>query len=71
VENKGIGRKVMEKLAQMYSSELAGKDFAYDGEKSLFTVGSLPQNIFEFKVVLEEASSRLHLCFSMEMCSRV
>lgn len=58
VERKGMGRKVMDKLYQTYSSELAGKNFAYDGEKSLFTVGSLPQNNFEFTVVLEESSSR-------------
>lgn len=61
VENKGIGRKVMEKLVQMYSSELVGKDFAYDGEKSFFTVEPLPQDIFEFMVVLEEVSSRFIL----------
>ncbi|KAJ4768954.1 Argonaute family protein [Rhynchospora pubera] len=59
VENKGIGRKVIEKLVQMYSSELDGKDFAYDGEKSLFTVGPLRQNIFEFQVLLEETSCRV------------
>ncbi|KAG1327188.1 putative protein argonaute 16 [Cocos nucifera] len=58
VEAKGIGRKIMDKLYQTYSSELAGKEFAYDGEKSLFTVGPLPQNNFEFTVVLEESSLR-------------
>ncbi|PIA35479.1 hypothetical protein AQUCO_03500087v1 [Aquilegia coerulea] len=56
VEGKGIGRKVMDKLYQTYSSELAGKNFAYDGEKALYTVGSLPQKKFEFTVVLEEAA---------------
>ncbi|KAL6196028.1 hypothetical protein ACLB2K_031645 [Fragaria x ananassa] len=34
-----------------------GKDFAYDGEKSLFTVGSLPRNKLEFSVVLEDTPS--------------
>ncbi|XP_062194678.1 protein argonaute 16 [Phragmites australis] len=58
VDGKGIGRKVIDKLLQTYSSELAGKDFAYDGEKCLFTVGPLPQNNFEFTVILEETSSR-------------
>lgn len=58
MEGKGIGRKVIDKMYQTYSSELAGKNFAYDGEKSLFTVGSLPQNNFEFTVVLEESSAR-------------
>ncbi|CAL5075297.1 unnamed protein product [Urochloa decumbens] len=58
VDGKGIGRKVIDKLLQTYSSELDGKDFAYDGEKCLFTVGPLPQNNFEFAVILEETSSR-------------
>jgi len=63
VEGKGIGRKVMDKLYQTYSSEISGKNFAYDGEKSLFTVGSLPQNNFEFTVVLEESSARYVIFF--------
>ncbi|CAL4902553.1 unnamed protein product [Urochloa decumbens] len=57
VDGKGIGRKVMDKLQQTYHSELSNKDFAYDGEKSLFTVGALPQKKHEFTVVLEEAST--------------
>uniref|UniRef100_A0A0Q3T4C3 Protein argonaute N-terminal domain-containing protein n=1 Tax=Setaria italica TaxID=4555 RepID=A0A0Q3T4C3_SETIT len=57
VDGKGIGRKVIDKLLQTYSSELDGKDFAYDEEKCLFTVGLLPQNNFEFTVILEETSS--------------
>lgn len=58
VESKAIGRKVTDKLYQTYSSELAGKKFAYDGEKSLYTVGPLPQNNFEFTVVLEESIAK-------------
>lgn len=57
VEVKGIGRKVLDKVHQTYSMELAGKDFAYDGEKSLFTIGELPGKKFEFNVVLEDISS--------------
>ncbi|KAL3349324.1 hypothetical protein AABB24_022451 [Solanum stoloniferum] len=57
VEVKGIGRKILDKVHQTYSIELAGKDFAYDGEKSLFTIGALPGNKFEFDVVLEDVSS--------------
>ncbi|MCE3215905.1 Protein argonaute-4, partial [Datura stramonium] len=57
VEVKGIGRKIIDKVHQTYSMELAGKDFAYDGEKSLFTIGALPGNKFEFDVVLEDISS--------------
>lgn len=58
VEVKGLSRKVMDKLYQTYSSELQGKQFAYDGEKSLFTVGPLKENNFEFSVVLEEAITK-------------
>ncbi|KAL5722545.1 Protein argonaute 4B [Ranunculus cassubicifolius] len=57
VDGKGIGRKVIEKLQETYDTELAGKDFAYDGEKSLFTVGPLPQNKLEFTVILEDLTS--------------
>ena len=57
VDGKGVGRKVIDKLQQTYASELAHKDFAYDGEKSLFTIGALPQVNNEFTVVLEDVSS--------------
>lgn len=58
VENKVIGRRVIDKLYQTYSSELAEKRFAYDGDKSLFTVGPLPKNKFEFMVILEESAAK-------------
>ncbi|KAH7861984.1 hypothetical protein Vadar_033370 [Vaccinium darrowii] len=58
VESKGIGRRVIDKLYQTYSSELGEKQFAYDGEKSLYTVGPLPQNKLEFAVVLEESFAK-------------
>jgi len=57
VEAKGIGRKILDKVQQTYALELAGKDFAYDGEKSLFTIGTLPHNKLVFTVVLEDPSS--------------
>lgn len=57
VDAKGIGRRVMDRVQETYSSELSGKDFAYDGEKSLFTIGPLPCNKLEFTVVLEDVSS--------------
>lgn len=63
VEGKGIGRKLVDRLCQTYSSELAGKRFAYDGEKSLYTVGPLPQNKFEFTVVLEESFAKRYMLF--------
>ncbi|GER43062.1 argonaute family protein [Striga asiatica] len=55
VDSKIIRRKVIDQLYQSYFSELAGKRFAYDGDKNLFTVGPLPQNKLDFKVVLEDS----------------
>ncbi|WVZ71609.1 hypothetical protein U9M48_020178 [Paspalum notatum var. saurae] len=57
VDRKGAGRKVIDKLQQTYAAELANKDFAYDGEKSLFTIGALPQRNDEFTVVVEDSST--------------
>jgi eukaryotic translation initiation factor 2C len=57
VDRKGAGRSVIEKLKQTYATELANKDFAYDGEKSLFTIGALPQINNEFTVVVEDIST--------------
>ncbi|XP_019155598.1 PREDICTED: protein argonaute 4-like [Ipomoea nil] len=57
VEGKGIGRKVLDRVHETYDTELAGKEFAYDGEKSLFTIGALPRNKLEFTIVLEDVTS--------------
>ncbi|XP_065852608.1 protein argonaute 4A-like isoform X1 [Euphorbia lathyris] len=57
VDAKGVGRKLIDKVHETYGSDLSGKDFAYDGEKSLFTVGSLPQNKMEFTVLLDNVTS--------------
>jgi eukaryotic translation initiation factor 2C len=57
VDSKGIGRKVLDLVQKTYSTDLDGKNFAYDGEKSLFTIGALPRNKLEFTVVLEEKTS--------------
>nr|GEV94390.1 protein argonaute 4 [Tanacetum cinerariifolium] len=57
IDGKGVGRKVLDKVHETYGSKIAGKEFAYDGGKSLFTVGSLPRNKLEFTVVLENATS--------------
>ncbi|KAK9988747.1 hypothetical protein SO802_028986 [Lithocarpus litseifolius] len=56
VEGRGIRRKVIENLFQKNAHKFAGKTFAYDGEKSLYTVSLLPLNLFESEVVLEEVS---------------
>lgn len=61
VDAKGIGRRVLDRVQETYDSELSGKQFAYDGEKSLFTVGALPRNKLEFTVVLEDVIS--NRCF--------
>ncbi|KAK7304843.1 hypothetical protein VNO77_42734 [Canavalia gladiata] len=58
VKSKGLGRKVIDNLYKTYSSELGGKRFAYDGERTLYTVGPLPLNKFEFKVLLEESFAK-------------
>ncbi|XP_015881205.3 protein argonaute 16 [Ziziphus jujuba] len=58
VDGKGIRRKLIERLYQTYSSELHNKQFAFDGEKSLYTVGPLPQNKLVFTVVLEESFAK-------------
>ncbi|KAL9270476.1 argonaute 4-like protein, partial [Drosera capensis] len=57
IDGKGVGRKIIDKVQSTYVTELAGKNFAYDGEKSLFTVGPLPQNKLEFTVVVEDVPS--------------
>ncbi|RLM91552.1 protein argonaute 4B [Panicum miliaceum] len=58
VAQKGVGRKVIDKLQETYASDLENLNFfAYDGEKSLFTIGAL-QNVKDvFTVVVEDASS--------------
>lgn len=57
VDGKGIGRKILDKVQETYSHELEGKHFAYDGEKSLFTLGSFQRKKLEFTIVVEELSS--------------
>ncbi|XP_019159475.1 PREDICTED: protein argonaute 16 [Ipomoea nil] len=61
VNSRGIGRKIMDKLYQTYSSEFSGKRFAFDGEKCLYAVGPLPQNNMKYTVVLEESIAK-HGC---------
>ncbi|CAN8247740.1 unnamed protein product [Cochlearia groenlandica] len=58
VEGKGIGRKLIDQLYKTYSSDLDCKRLAYDGEKTLYTVGPLPQNDFNFQVILEGSFSK-------------
>lgn len=68
VDGKVIGRKVIDKLYQTYSSELAEKRFAYDGEKCLYTVGPLPKNKVEFTVILEDSTAKRWLHYQNSCC---
>lgn len=61
IDGKGVGRKVLDQVHETYKSELDGKEFAYDGEKSLFTVGALPRNKLEFTVVLDNVNSNRYI----------
>uniref|UniRef100_A0A0D6R7G7 Piwi domain-containing protein n=1 Tax=Araucaria cunninghamii TaxID=56994 RepID=A0A0D6R7G7_ARACU len=57
ITNKTLLRKIMDKMKDVYGkTELDGKEFAYDGEKSMFTIGALSRNNIECTVLLEEAS---------------
>lgn len=68
VDAKGVGRKVLDKVHETYKSELDGKEFAYDGEKSLFTVGALPRNKLEFTVVLDSMNSNRYILSVYKHC---
>ncbi|CAD6231961.1 unnamed protein product [Miscanthus lutarioriparius] len=54
VQSKGVGRTVIDKLQDIY---LANVNFAYDGEKNLFTMCALQNVKDEFIVVVEDGSS--------------
>lgn len=58
VQGKGIGRKIVGQLYKTYSSDIDGKRLAFDGEKTLYTVGPLPRNDFDFQVILEGSFSK-------------
>ncbi|TVU22667.1 hypothetical protein EJB05_32382, partial [Eragrostis curvula] len=57
VDQKAIRRKAMDTLQKAYAYDLANMNFAYDGEKSMFTVGALQNGRDVFFVVVENASS--------------
>lgn len=58
VQGLGVGRKVIDKLQEIYASDFTGVSFAYDGDKSLFTIGALQHVKNFYTVVMEDASSR-------------
>lgn len=49
---------VIEKLSDVYKSELVGNALVYDGGRNLFMLGPLPQKNHEFSVVLNPVSSK-------------
>ncbi|KAJ4810696.1 Argonaute family protein [Rhynchospora pubera] len=57
VKGKGIRRKVVERMKQTQGSELAKKNLAYDGEKTLLALRPLPQKKNQFAVVLDDIPS--------------
>ncbi|KAJ0266517.1 Argonaute [Hirschfeldia incana] len=57
MEARRIFRKILEKVQETYQTDLGSKYFAYDGQKSLFTIGALPNNKMDFSVVLENTPS--------------
>lgn len=54
VKSTGVRRTVIDKLQDIY---LANVNFAYDGEKNLYTICALQNVKDEFKVVVEDDSS--------------
>ncbi|KAL2454601.1 Protein argonaute 9 [Abeliophyllum distichum] len=53
VDPRNVGRRIMKNLQEEFITELNGKEFAYDGDKSLYTVCEpLPRAKLEFHVVL-------------------
>uniref|UniRef100_A0A7N0RIH9 Argonaute 4 n=1 Tax=Kalanchoe fedtschenkoi TaxID=63787 RepID=A0A7N0RIH9_KALFE len=58
IKNKELARRIFHEMYQTYSLELKQKEMAYDGDTSLYTVGPLSQNSYEFVVFLEETTAR-------------
>ncbi|KAJ9170012.1 hypothetical protein P3X46_018149 [Hevea brasiliensis] len=54
-------RKIIDRLCQTYSCELAAKSFAYDGEKTLYSLVRLPQSWMEFTVDVPKYRSKRRL----------
>lgn len=55
IANKRLCRILLTKVQEVYgSTEFEGKRFIYDGERSLFTIGSLDFRSQEFSVILED-----------------
>ena len=60
---KDIGREIMDKVRETFHDELDGVRFAYDGDKILITIRSLPKEEYQLNgVALEDASSNKYKC---------
>ncbi|XP_039810267.1 protein argonaute 4B-like [Panicum virgatum] len=57
VVEMGVGRKMIDKLQEIYASELTNVSFAYDGDENLFTIGALQHVKNVYTVVVEDVSS--------------
>lgn len=54
IDSKGVRKRVFEKGHETHLDDLNGKEFFYDGKKSLFTIGALLWNNIEFTILLEQ-----------------
>nr|ATG34093.1 argonaute 16 [Suaeda salsa] len=55
IENKSKRRKIIDKLFLAHSSKLDARRFVFDGKDTLYTVGPLPQESFDFTLMYEES----------------
>ncbi|XP_074307766.1 protein argonaute 6-like [Silene latifolia] len=58
IERKSVSVKIIDRLFKIYSSELEGKLYVFDGEENLYTFGPLSQETFEFMLTHEEPFAR-------------
>ncbi|KAH9616772.1 hypothetical protein KSS87_014538 [Heliosperma pusillum] len=58
IDRKSVSVKIIDRLFKIYSSELEGKFYVFDGKENLYTFGPLSQERFEFTVTHEEPFAR-------------
>ncbi|KAH0931263.1 hypothetical protein HID58_008380, partial [Brassica napus] len=59
IDQKGIGRELLDLVHRVYDSDFVGIEFIYDGDHMVFTLGSLPDRHNDFPVVLGMNSSTM------------
>ncbi|CAF2118958.1 unnamed protein product, partial [Brassica napus] len=57
IDQKGIGRELIDLVHRVYDSDFVGIDFIYDGDHMVFTLGSLPDRHNDVPAVLGMNSS--------------